>query len=102
MISTPSEWSTKVNISIKETHGKYAEEFGPSINMNLSFDAIDCSVKDWFKVFEKILVMQGFSPETIATGACELAFNEFQSKELMKKLYNDFDLSEFHTDAPTV
>lgn len=81
----------RLNITISE---KFDEEFSSPqhISTNIMADLEDCDVHAYFKVFERILGMMGFSETVIMTGAAELAFNEFRSKEAMAKVAKHYDL----------
>lgn len=97
-------WKNEVTITIKEARpARYDEpDLAPCHDTVITFDAADYTIHNWYKIFERILILQGFSEDNIASGGCQLAFNEFRSKDLMKKLYNEYELSEFHEDAPSV
>ena len=81
----------RLNITISE---KFEDELSSPqhIATNIMADLEDCDVHAYFKVFERILGMMGFSETVIMTGATQLAFNEFRSKEAMAKVAEHFDL----------
>jgi hypothetical protein len=80
-----------LNISISE---KFDDELSnpQHISTNIMADLEDCDVNAYFKVFERVLGMLGFTESVIMTGAAELAFNEFRNKETMAAVANRFDL----------
>jgi hypothetical protein len=70
----------------------------PGYEATYEADMTHQSVHSWLKIFEKVLLAQGFSSHVIQKGCMELAFNDWRSKESMQKLYDEYDLQEF---APT-
>ena len=81
----------RLNITISE---KFDDELSnpQHISTNIMADLEDCDVHAYFKVFERILGMMGFSETVIMTGAAELVFNEFRDKAAMAKVAKNFDL----------
>jgi hypothetical protein len=58
-------------------------------------DTFDWNVHDWFKLFEHILAVQGFTEYVIMKGGCELAFAESRSQSDMLRLFAEYELSDF-------
>jgi hypothetical protein len=81
----------RLNITISE---KFEDGLSSPhhISTNIMADLEDCDVHAYFKVFERVLGMMGFSETVIMTGAAELAFNEYRSKEAMAKVADHFEL----------
>lgn len=67
----------------------------PGFELTIEADLTHSSVHDWFKIFEKILLAQGFDTFVIQKGAVELAFNEWRDTKEMRRLYAEYDLDEF-------
>ena len=80
-----------LNISISE---KFDDELSSPqhISTNIMADLEDCDVNAYFKVFERVLGMLGFTESVIMAGAAELVFNEFRNKETMAAVAKRFDL----------
>lgn len=81
----------RLNITISE---RFDDEIScpQHISTNIMADLEDCDVHAYFKVFERILGMMGFSETVIMTGAAGLAFSEFRDKEAMAKVAKHYDL----------
>lgn len=60
----------------------------------------DANVHAWFEIFEQVLRCYGFNERVIANGACQMAFNPRRDPQLMRTVYNEFDLGEFHQEQP--
>jgi len=58
-------------------------------------DTFDWDVHDWFKLFERILAVEGFNEYVIMKGGCELAFAEGRSQSDMLRLFTEYELAEF-------
>jgi hypothetical protein len=99
VIST--NWKSQATFILEEEYPPDADLPPPSKTV-ITFDTLDLHIDQWFKVFERVLIAQGFSEHTIASGACGLAFHESRSKEVMRKVYNEYDLSEFHPNETSV
>lgn len=86
---------TKLKITIEE-EGTYAlgTEY-PNYVLELSSNVEDLTVHEWFKLFEKVLLANGFSEFVVASGACALAFNEWRQIADMKKIFKEYDLEDF-------
>jgi len=63
-----------------------------AINAELSMDLHDCSVHGYFRLFEMILALEGFSERVVMGGAARLAFNETRSVDLMRSVASEYSL----------
>lgn len=79
---------------VSEAVDTLGEHF-PGYEVTFESDMTNQNVHAWFKIFEKVLLSQGFSEYVIQKGCIELAFSEWQTTESMKKLYDEYDLQEF-------
>ena len=85
------EYFTKIKIEISDSGGETLDSLGPSSTI-YEAEMSDCSVHAWFTLFERVLRSAGFDEQVIAAGGCQLAFNEFRSQELMRKVAHEYDL----------
>lgn len=85
------DYYTKLAITINTSGGEHLDDLGPTTTV-ISTDTADCSVHAYFKLFEQVLHMLGFSEENIAAGGAQLAFNECRSVSLMRKVAHMYDL----------
>lgn len=88
-----------LKIVIKEKPETVFGNVYPGFTQSLEADTTNLTVHEWFKLFERILLVEGFSPSVIMDGACRLAFNEGRSTPEMQKIYQEYDLNEF-ADQP--
>lgn len=82
---------TKLLITLEESGGHDLDSTNKVVT-RWETDMDDCSVHAWFKVFASVLAANGFTEETIMSGACQLAFNEWRSQESMKKIAEEYGL----------
>ena len=69
------------------------DDFLPNENFTYEFDCDDLTATQMFKAYEKFLLAAGFAEQSIMSGACSLAFNDWRTPELMKKVAEEHDLS---------
>ena len=67
----------------------------PGFDLTIEADMTNSTVHDWFKIFEKVLMAQGFDTFVIQKGCVELAFNEWRDLEEMRRIHKEYDLDEF-------
>jgi hypothetical protein len=72
---------------------KNTDDFLPNENFVYEFDCDDVTTTQMFRAFEKFLLFIGYNEQSIMSGACSLAFNEFRSSELMKKVIKEYNLN---------
>lgn len=90
---------TKLTIKIDVEETSALGEYFPGYSFQIeAADAQDWTVHSWFKIFEKVLAAQGFSEYVICKGGVELAFNEWRKEKDMERLYQEYDLGEFHPE----
>lgn len=90
---------TKLTIKIDIEEISALGEYFPGYSFQIeAADAQDWTVHSWFKIFEKVLAAQGFSEYVICAGGVELAFNEGREIKDMERLYQEYDLGEFHPE----
>ena len=75
------------------TDFKNTDDFLPNENFVYEFDCDDLTATQMFKAYEKFLLAAGFAEQSIMSGACSLAFNDWRTPELMKKVAEEHDLS---------
>lgn len=85
------DYSTKLTITLVDSGGDRLDDPGTTTT-TISSEMADCSVHAYFKLFEQLLAVAGFSEENIAMGAAQLAFNELRAVELMRKVACTYDL----------
>lgn len=90
---------TLLRISVYDESYNAFGESHPDCKISIESNLTDCTIHEWFEIFEKVLRLQQFSEYVIMKGLCEKAFNESRTIENMKKLYKEYDLSEFHEDG---
>ena len=93
------EYFTKIKIEISESGGDTLDSLGPSSTV-YETDMSDCSVHAWFTLFERVLRAAGFDEPVIAAGGCQLAFNEYRSPGVMRKVAHQYDIKLLE-DTPT-
>lgn len=52
----------------------------------------DCSVHAYFRIFERVLALEGFNERVIMSGAARTAFNEFRNVEMMRSVAQEYSL----------
>jgi hypothetical protein len=72
---------------------KNTDDFLPNENFVYEFDCDDVTTTQMFRAFEKFLLFIGYNEQSIMSGACSLAFNDFRSSELMKKVIKEYNLN---------
>jgi hypothetical protein len=72
---------------------KNTDDFLPNENFVYEFDCDDVTTTQMFRAFEKFLLVIGYNEQSIMSGACSLAFNDFRSSELMKKVIKEYNLN---------
>jgi hypothetical protein len=72
---------------------KNTDDFLPNENFVYEFDCNDLTATQMFRAFEKFLLFIGHNEQSIMSGACSLAFNDFRSSELMKKVIKEYNLN---------
>lgn len=82
--------------SLEDCDKRYFDEVASSVEF--SADMSDADVHAWFGIFQRALQCQGFCERVIANGACKLAFNAQRDPQLMKDVYQEFELDEFHPE----
>lgn len=90
---------SRLKIIIENKSETILGETFPGVSQSVEVDTTNLSVHEWFKVFERILLAEGFSSSTIMKGGAQLAFNEWRSKTEMQKVYDEYDLGEFAPPA---
>ena len=74
------------------TDFRNTDDFLPNENFVYEFDCDDLNTTQMFKAYEKFLLASGYDEKSIMSGACSLAFNDWRSPELMKKVADEHDL----------
>ena len=84
----------KLQITLKVDCG---DDFvGPIVSTSSwNADMKDHSVYAWLKVFNSVLDAAGFNKTIIMRGACQLAFNDCRDLQTMKKLAEEYDLTNW-------
>lgn len=82
---------TKLSITLETSQGPALDDTN-AVTTVISSEMSDCSVHAWFKLFERVLLMAGFSENTVMQGGAQLAFNELRSVEDMRKVAEIYDL----------
>ena len=74
-------------------------QYSPSFNtllpdqtITIESSSTELSVHQYFELFKRFLLSVGFDENQVMRGAVEVAFNEFNSQEQMKKIANEYDL----------
>lgn len=97
------KYFTRLIISLESSGGDGLDDL-KAVNTTISTDMSDCSVHAYFKLFEQVLLLLGFSEDIIAAGGAQLAFNECRDVSLMRKVADIYDLKlaeDLHDDDPT-
>jgi hypothetical protein len=71
---------------------KNTDDFLPNENFVYEFDCDDLTATQMFKAYEKFLLVIGHNEQSIMSGACSLAFSDWRSPEMMKKVAKEYDL----------
>lgn len=88
----------KLVIHVTTSETRTLDEHYPGFELSLEADVTNLDVHAWFKIFEKILLAQGFDSYIIQKGGLQLAFNEWRQVSSMEKLYKEFDLKDFQRE----
>lgn len=83
-----------INLTSEGSH-VFGDEHFPSFELSIEADVTNLDVHAWFKIFEKVLLAQGFDTYVIQKGGLQLAFNEWRDAKKMRQLHKEFDLDEF-------
>jgi hypothetical protein len=75
-----------------ETPGGDGLDDANAIQVELSMDLRDCNVHGYFRLFEMILALEGFSERVVMGGAARLAFNEMRNVEMMRSVASEYSL----------
>jgi hypothetical protein len=67
-------------------------ELPPEEHITIEAPAEDLDTTQLFELFKKFMFAMGYAENSIASGACRLAFNDMRSPEDMKNLANEYDL----------
>ena len=85
------DYYSKLSITLETCEGLGFDE-PKAISTVITTELSDCSIHAWFKLFEQLLGMAGFSTEVIMQGGAQLAFNESRSIDAMRKVAHIYDL----------
>jgi len=88
----------KLVIQLTSDESRPLDEYFPGFELSLEADVTNLDVHAWFKIFEKVLLAQGFDTYVIQKGGLQLAFNEWRDSAKMRKLHKEFDLDEFREE----
>jgi len=75
-----------------ETPGGDGLDDTNAIQVELSMDLRDCNIHAYFRLFEMILALEGFSERVVMGGAAHLAFNETRNVEMMRSVAQEYSL----------
>lgn len=82
---------TKLTIHLEQPAGEGIDDTG-TVTTTITCDTSDCSVHAYFNLFQRVLACAGFCEESIMKGGAQLAFNEYRSVDLMRKVAAAYDL----------
>lgn len=90
----------KYDSKFEYTGTYYGDDILPEEHITMEIPAEDLSTMQLFRFFSNFLRSIGHNEYGIMKGACNLAFNEMNNEDDMKKLAHEFDLvMEEHIDA---
>lgn len=61
-------------------------------NIVFKTNNLEMNIHQYFNFFKKFLLSVGFCDQNIISGACNLAFNETNNEDLMKKVAEEYDI----------
>jgi hypothetical protein len=68
------------------------DELLPEEHITIEAPAEDLNTTQLFELFKKFMFAMGYAENSIASGACHLAFNDMRSPEYIKRLADEYDL----------
>lgn len=73
---------------------KYSPQ--PVKTQNITITSNDCEMTTYqcFELFKKFMLACGYAEYSILDGACQLAFNEGNDENMMKKLMEEYELQD--------
>jgi hypothetical protein len=90
----------KYDSNFEYTGSYYGDDILPEEHITMEIPAEDLSTMQLFRFFSNFLRSIGHNEYGIMKGACNLAFNEMNNEDDMKKLAHEFDLvMEEHVSA---
>jgi len=69
------------------------DDFIPEEHYLITAPAADLNAKQYFKLFEKIMLCVGMCPSSIRSGAMSLVFNDYVTEEEQRKVCNEYELT---------
>lgn len=91
--------SIKIRIDITEQQD-YSDDVGAMPNhchLAIESDMTEATHHQWMALAVRLMRSVGFEESGITDAACGVAFKGGNNEEVMKKLYEKYDLAEFHT-----
>ena len=82
----------KYDSTWSSTSGFYDAEILPEQHITIEAPAEDLNIHQQFELFKSFLRAMGFAEYNIIQGACQVAFNDCNSQEQMKKVADEYDL----------
>lgn len=74
------------------SHNKYFPEIVDKQTITIEAPAEDLNIHQQFELFKSFLRAMGYAEYNIMDGACQVAFNDCNREDDMKKLANEYDL----------
>lgn len=68
-------------------------DYIPEQHFTLTAPAADWNTIQMFKLFEKFMLMMGYAPSSIMSGAMSLVFNDMVLEEQQRKVCDEYDLT---------
>jgi len=68
-------------------------DYIPEQHFTLTAPTADWNTTQMFKLFEKFMLMMGYAPSSIMSGAMSLVFNDMVLEEEQRKVCNEYDLT---------
>lgn len=89
-------YTAKITIKFDSTWdskgGIYDDEMLPEQHITMEVPAEDLNTIQLFRLWESFLQAMGHNEHGIMKGACQIAFNDMRSEEMMRKVADEYDL----------
>jgi antitoxin component YwqK of YwqJK toxin-antitoxin module len=87
------KFNSKHTAEYRTSYNPMIPDYIPEQHFTLTAPTADWNTTQMFKLFEKFMLMMGYAPQSIMSGAMSLVFNEWMDEEEQRKVCNEYDLT---------
>ena len=90
-----AEVQFKFDATYTPTYGSVnvTDDFIPEEHYLITAPAADLNAKQYFKLFEKLMLCVGMDPSSIRSGAMSLVFNDYTDEQEQRKICCEYDIT---------